>query len=420
MSYGNVRVKQYCTRNQPLRNLHRAWRLVFCLAVALASSIFSCHATRGGNSMESPRVVNSRLWGDLSATSYEVQSTAFSGDAVWFREWAAGEAPRAPIMLAIVGDKIFVNFGGTISCHGRDTGDLVWKKDIYYKIAFDTVAEGIRNIDHSGYYEVLGFDGELAGDRRYVPYSSDLWFVHLMFETDSSVSYVTAFPGKPVRDRGQVSKPPEVRFYRLDAGTFTAEWVYALSSESLVAARATNDLKSVCIATVNDLHCIGADAIKPEDVTKIGLEGIQTVSLSRGGDILVVHQTEEGQFLRSLQQTGEENWVYAFDSLLRITQPPASSPDGTTFIASSETICAIREGQQVWTYTPPIPNKNVHITVLGDDSILAACGTYVSQISPAGEVLGGMIVDFEPTTRPIVDEKGHVYLAGLEGIICLK
>lgn len=394
--------------------------LVLCLFVVagLTRGVGPKKSLPKEKTMSNVQMINPRPYADLQATSFLPFAGKITGTVVWSQNLSPELGERIPIHLAMHNEVLIVSYGNHIEARNRNDGSRLWGRDIYGGVSFDMTPNGIGSVNHANFYRLLGFDG-VFGEGLRLPYlvnnprldfvkmdSDELRLVYHSFGSSATEHDMEAIPAQIVY----------CRFHKKEQ-----RFIWTFQKEGFCqAVRISSDLKQVFIASRQNILSFPFDANSEAQVRTLETPGLMTFSLDHEGSLLVVQKSGEGLRLACLDLSGQLNWDYAQDVPGRIPHPPASAPGGRVYLMIDSVLHYFVGGKLVWEFSFPLPETGIWFSVLADHTILAGVSHLLMQISEGGKALFNKPIDTPITCRPIMDEKGRVYIAGPGGIFCLK
>lgn len=368
--------------------------------------------------MSNIQMINLRPYADLQATSFLPFTGKISGTVVWSQSLLPELAGRIPRHLAICGEKLIISYGDHVEARNRNDGIRIWGTDFFSGGSFDMTSDGISAVNAANFYSVLGFDG-VWKERIRMPYLVDNPSLDFIKRDSKELRIVYHSPGSPATEPGMKSIPAQMvysRYHEKDQGFI---WTFQKEG-SCQAVRISPDLKQIFMASRQNIFSFPFDADSDAQVRTLETPGLMTFSLDHEGSLLVVQKSGEGLRLACLDLSGQLKWDYAQDVPGRIPHPPASAPGGRVYLMIDSVLHYFVGGKLVWEFSFPLPETGIWFSVLADHTILAGVSHLLMQISEDGKALFNKPIDTPITCRPIIDEKGRVYIAGPGGIFCLK
>ena len=170
----------------------------------------------------------------------------------------------------------------------------------------------------------------------------------------------------------------------------------------------------------DQVHFFSPENGHDSSVQILSVPGIVSFACDHHGNLLLVTQEEDFYFLKQYSQSGKEEWKVLLPSAGLNMQPPAVSPQGIVYVGHGTGVTAIENGTELWRKVLSGGALPVHTTVLSDNSILVGAVNTLHAINSTGEETGSKVLPGVITCRPIMDNKGRIYVAGKEGIYCVK
>jgi len=368
-------------------------------------------------------VVNPRPFADLLGTSYLPYSGRLRGELIWPRQETqqATTGGRIPINLSIVGDVLLVNYQGFLEARNRSDGKPLWGFELMNKAKFDVAAKGITTVNDAGYYLPVGLDGKIKKQERVgLPFLTGPSSLEYFQAQDDEVRYVYHSSSGPV-DRGEVSIPPSFAYVRYLPKTEKLIWLFGRNERALAVSITVDGSRSYA-ATRKHLFAIPMGGSSDSDVQVRDFENIEAFSLNHQGDLLVVDRIKKGLQLKNIGSDWKQHWAVMLPVQGEIRQPPASAPSGDIYLIIDHTLYQVSNGQTTWEYDLITTEQNALflLTVLADNTVLVSAGTALLQINSQGTVIFTKHLSDTLTCRPIMDERGYVYIGGRSGIHSLK
>lgn len=374
----------------------------------------------GEKKMNEQIVVNPRHFADLLGTSYLPYSGRLRGEIIWPRQETqqATTGGRIPTNLSIVGDVLIVSYQRFLEARNRSDGKPLWGIQLINKAAFDVAVEGITTVDDAGYYELVGFDGRIKKEVG-LPFLTGPGFLEYLWAQGDEVRYVYhSFP-ITATNNGEVSIPPHFAYVRYLPKTEKLIWLFGRNETALAVSIAVDGSRSYA-ATCKQLFAISMGGSSDSDVQVRDFENIKAFSLNHQGDLLVVDSIEEGLQLKNIGSDWQQHWAVILPAQGEIRQPPASAPNGDIYLIIGNTLYQVSNGQSTWKYDLIATKQNALLTVLADNTVLVSAGKALLQINSQGTAIFTKYLSDVLTCRPIMDERGHLYIGGRSGIYSLK
>jgi hypothetical protein len=368
--------------------------------------------------MRNVQMINPRPYADLRATSFLPFTGKISGTAVWSQVISPELGGRVPTHLAICGETLIVSYGDHIEARNRNEGIRVWGSDFSSGGSFDMTPNGISSVNAANFYSVLGFDG-VFGEGLRMPYLVNNPSLDFVERDSRELRLVYHSTGSPATDRGMETIPAQMVYSRYREEDQRFIWTLQKVGRCQ-AVRISPDMKQIIMASPQNIFLFPFDANSEAQVRTLEMPELMTFSLDHEGSLLVVQKSGEGLRLACLDLSGQLKWDYAQDVPGRIPHPPASAPGGRVYLMIDSVLHYFVGGKLVWEFSFPLPETGIWFSVLADHTILAGVSHLLMQISEDGKALFNKPIDTPITCRPIMDEKGRVYIAGPGGIFCLK
>lgn len=383
-------------------------------------------------SMGDSRIINARKWGNLQNHSYIPVSGKLSGQEVWMHESIHTERSLPAIHLSIVDSFLAVSYGLQTDLRRINNGQLIWSEATLLNCSFEATTDGFVNIDNYGYLHLLDFDGKFK-DKIALPLMAGDGYLDFVRQLDGEILYSYQLPPGQVSQPGDRTIHPEYAFARSEKSS--GEIIWLLERTGMMITSLINIEKTrAALVSIDRLFLFGLPPFPdplPEGeldipVKEVLFEEVLAASSDHDGNILVVEHLikredrPEKVILHRLSPEGEAQWQYSLGSPTHLSQPPASYPDGDVCIAVGSEIWRIRNGELIWSTRILAEPGKIIMTLLADGTLLAAAGSILVQLSSEGEQMAQIVIDDSITSRPIMDQSGNIYVAGLKGIRCLK
>jgi len=385
---------------------------MLCLLVGAATG----EHLRKERKVEQPILINARRYSDELNSSCLQVSGRLKGERVW-RQKTGLDEPVPPTQFAIKDAFLIAVYPSRIIVMSRDSGQLSWSRGTLRNFFFDLKPEGMVDVDHAGYYGILGLDKKIVNKMSlpFVDTNTVLAFSRKLGDEMVYAYKTLPEPGEP----GGSHLGPSFTFKRVNIKKDKFLWQF-IREEDLLDVLFSEKDRRMCICTHRDAYLFLIDTISDAGVRSIHLEEIVSCALDHHGNLLLVGRQEKEKHLSLKQYTmqGVAGWNLAMEKLEFLRQPPASSPDGKIYILTGRMLRCIDKGHVSWSFE--LPSTLSLITVLKDGSILASSGSTLIQISHDGKEMLRVSIDENITTRPVMDENGHVYIGGVKGIYCFK
>lgn len=368
--------------------------------------------------MAESTIINSKKYADAQNSSYLAVAGQLTGNQVWEAKSLFIDDLVPADQIAIIDSFLVLAYGNRFNVRSLNSGQSVWQKELFSGALFDLKPAGLVTVTQSGYYEILGMD-QKNYNRQSLPFLTSQTMLYFSRARDKEMAY--CYQTYPTATNSPTDKfdGPEFTFSRFDIKINNFIWQF-VKKEDLIDALVAPDGSFYCIATLNHIYLIEAEAVSDKAVITINLEEVTAAALDHQGNILVIQNIEEGQFLKSFDRQGHPIWQFPLDRAELTGQPPACHPDGAIYLVLNNRLLKIDKGQEIWSCQLMAESGETVITVLEDGTILAAAKTILMQISPDGEIMMNKVVPEPITCRPIMDKNGLIYIAGATGIRCLR
>ncbi len=365
-------------------------------------------------------VLNSGIYGDQQNRSFLPVAGRINGEELYLAKAEDIAQPGRPLALSIAGSDLVICYGNFLTCLNAEDGSLRWNRSIRGNHIFQVTDQGILTLDQAAMYVPLGLDNK-PGEETYLASVHEGTFLYsVVILADGSWAYVIEQYPMPMSDPEEEDlEEPATRFVRYHPEQMDVRWEFVMPPEPRGVA-VTEDGVRVFMAYPNSLYVVPVEATTDGEVTRIEFEDIISLAADGQGNALVVDIVENVTQLKHVTPDGEVGWVVSFEQGQPSNQPPASSPEGYVYLVVGRDLHQIRDGEIIWTYPLPASVDDIAITVLADNSVLAAAGTALVHVSARGEEILTKWLDTPIGTRPIMDENGRVYFGADDGIHCLK
>jgi hypothetical protein len=361
--------------------------------------------------------INGRLFADPQNSSSLPVSGRISGDEVWFAP-SVDPAGRQPLALGLHGENLVVSYGNLLAILNRRDGTPQWSNQIKGNHAFMLEEGGIVTLDHAGFFHLIGYDGQLKEELFLANVGNDT-YLHFLQRADSVAVLCSEQFETPTSTPEDNPLPPVSRFVHYLPETMDVRWEYVLPPK-LVGLVISRDGTHMYIADATRLFSFPTDGLSDDVVTEIEMTQIVSLAADGEGNGLVVDIAEDSTEIKQVKPDGTVGWTAKLEGWDVSRQPVASAPDGGVYVAAANTLYRIRDGRIEWSYRLAAATEDIAITVLNDNSVLAAAGQALVHVSESGEEIITKWLDTPITTRPIMDENGTVYYGGSDGIHCLR
>jgi len=363
-------------------------------------------------------VFNGRLFGDQQNSSSLPVTGTIAGSEVWF---AASPDPqrRRPFALGIAGDRVVVTYGNLLAVLNRRDGSLLWSRSIRGNHLFEVSAAGILTLDQAAYHVLLDSAGR-PGEQLYLASVHERAVLHFATTlADGSWAYCVEQMPEPMSSPDETPEEPATRFVRYDPKNMDVRFEYVMPPDPRGFA-ATKDLAYLFAAYAGRLYSFPIEAMSNDEVRSAEFSNVISLSTDGQGNALLVDIVEDSTEIKQVKPDGTVGWVVSFDKTDVSPQPPASTPDGYVYLVIDSTLHQMRNGELLWSHRLKAKTQDIAITILADNSVLAAAGQALVHLSATGEELLTKWLDAAIVTRPIMDEDGKVYYGGVDGIHCMR
>ncbi len=368
--------------------------------------------------MNEATVINPNQYGDWQNSSRLPTSGRFKGEEIWFAPTTDVAQMRSPLHLGVAGEYLYASYGNLIAVMKRADGSLVWKREINGNHPSLLTGGGILALDHVGYYVILDFDGKPIREHSLTFVNQE---TRLLYVTEPGDEMAYAYRTYPtaISTPDQQRYEPFTEFVRYEAAGQNIIWSYRLPQIASGVVQ-SSDGSVVYLFTVNRVYSIPADAGSKDAVTVIEGDRVVSCAVQPEGDVLIFDVFEGQARLRRVTQAGEVIWEALIDGTAVSPQPPAVGLDGSVYVVVGNKLHRVVDGKISWEYALPATPDNIHLSVLGDNTVLAAAGNALVHLSESGEEILNKIMETPLSGRPVVDEEGKIYIGGNDGIRCFE
>lgn len=374
--------------------------------------------------MDEAIFLNTKIYGDTQNTSYLDVAKKLKGTKAWEQETVLGKNPMPPRTIALTKTHLIISYGPVFDVRDRMSGRPLWHREVFSNYAFDLKKEGLVTLDQAGYYEIINLEGH-PSKKLSLPFLGSKTFLFMSQRLDGSMIYSYQTSPSPVSEPGQKAQGPFWTFIRLNVEPRNIEWEFVGQGFALDALL-DKSLSFVCIPRTTEIYLLDPKANSEAGVRIVPFEEVVSCALDHQGNVLLVeHQEyredrEERFILKMIRRNGSPGWEVSLGRAALTGQPPASHPDGTVYIMEKNELLCFKEGKEIWNHGLFAEPGKAWITVLKDGSALVAAGVFFYHISRQGKELCKVQFDDPVTCRPVMDESGRVYMAGVRKIFCIQ
>ncbi len=367
-----------------------------------------------GKTMSPPStIINRNPFADLQKTSYIPVKGKLGSKEKWLLSIEKLGNLSEPLFLSNKGNVLIIGYNKSVISVDIEKKDIIWQQPIRRKFIFDCNEKGILIGRHN---ERRSYVSNNITKKIIGVSANDV----LTFFTETQNGHIHGSFNIPERKmRAREAEKHMYHYIRSKKGQNSCEWGYIAYGRSL-GSLVTKDLKTFYIIMPTEIHYFPTFTTNDKDVKVQKLNTIKTCSMDHTGNLLIIEQEKEGLFLKKYDPTFKELWRVPITDLAETGQPPASTPNGIIYYAEGNSIIAIKDGKILWKKKMLPVAGNIFITVLADNSLLAAERNSLYHILENGDTKSEYNNAFTITCRPIMDEKGRVYFGGKEGIGCLE
>jgi hypothetical protein len=438
-------------------------QIVYPLSLFLFT-LFSPQNISGTDTMknENTQIINPFIYSDQENTSYIPVDTKFSGDVIWTLN--KPENVYLPSQIVIFKDLLIVNYGILIKAYTCLNGKEVWEQPVNSSDAFLPAGNKLFSLKPkdlvSQEYEknpvsLIDLNNGTVTDIS-IPYHGYQSKFHFVSIQNNLITYV--YSRKPPLLDGFGEYRKDFRFTRYDMKSDSI--VHTFDKSIFMRGVAFSEKELIfCFADNNGIYSFQPfNNSTPDRIDTITHIKAEIFSLDHNNNLLIINKagkqklqdeiksiklrisklnnsdTEEIRSLHKKQtklkkklqihlskinKTGKLLWTMKLPADTRIHQPPASSPDGNIYLISDSDIFSILNGSITWKYKLPIKYNSNKITLLSDNSLLAANNSILLHISSKGKILKIIDLKQKITCRPVVDYSRNVVVGCENGIYYL-
>lgn len=377
--------------------------------------------TDGASSMNSSKsptgttVINGSHFADLQNTSFLPYRASFKGEEAWL--WATGPSPAA-VDICIVGGNTLINCGSRIVVLSNKDGKLAWKSDIYNRSAFLVQTDGLVTVDENRYLRMLDFSGT-AGPGTHLPILADNAFVLLLCRKGDQA--FLAYNSYPDISEGPTSSPQRSRFVVTTHDVKQDLVLWNHKGESLATQVAVSRDNAHLLLLSNDRVLSVPLFASGDEVASVRYKGHPlSFSVAFDGSLMILETFEHGSNLVCVGADKKVIWSAEVGREIDGAHPPLCMPDGRVLVLADRSLVSVANAAVQWKHDLDSPPDRTYVTSLADGNALVATFNRLRVLSADGKAIADIQNPFAISCRPIVDEAGRVYVAGKEGVRCLR
>jgi hypothetical protein len=393
------------------------WLVALALVGGTAVGWDRCQ--REGDTMDVLQI-NSRYYGDEQNSSCLPFASRYSGTTVRDITAELDGEPRAPVHLAIHGSLLLVSYGDALEARSRADGSLVWKRPFPASGQFDLKPEGAVCVDPIGNYRILKPDGT-STDPLLLPFLHERTRFFVSDMRGGEIRYCYETIPTPTNSPSDPTGGPLFTFMRLTVPARKIVWMYE-QKEYPIGVLVDPGKTAFFVLTPTQIHIIPLGTESESAVRKIPVREAQCFSMDPAGHLLIVEREEKHHslVLRAVDQQGAPQWEVPLGEEGDFIRPPATTPAGYVYVVVSNQLICLEPGAISWKRSMPKKAEQVFLTVLTDGSVIAAAGTALYHIGGAGNDIRTMFLPSVITCRPLVDDRGDVYVGMMGKIVEMK
>ena len=349
----------------------------------------------------------------------------FAGGATGAIEWEKplskeGEAPFNPRGM-LVGQQVAVVYSEQRAICFSLEGTRLWTKDTFYR-------SPVWLVDDTAYFQHAKRIDRLEA---VMPDGKDLNVTLRILDADDACSPLYLQPEggsfyalcicRPTRELGT----PFCKFYRKQYEPDEYDWVGDITTEAPLLPLLIPELKRFVVFSQNEVLVLNADTKKivAEEITRFPLPmaGLQC-SASKTGELYLIGGEERADILVALSLDGKELWRYTGPVGFPKSasgQPPMVGPDGTVFLLGTQNVVALQNGRVSRQYSTGEDSVRFG-SVLADGSLLIVAGRRLYQFTVDAELPMTVTFDETPSTPPVIDSRGRIYLATINSLFKIR
>jgi len=363
--------------------------------------------------MNQTKTINGTPYANPLRNSFLPFSVNLSGKEVWTVKPPSNMELGNPIMLSVSGTTLFILCQRGGYAVDISSGTVLWGKE------FVTCAEPlitddyIRIVDDNHFLEHIDLTGKSI-KRFGVPILVRTFKMYDLFlSSDRIFLFLNRYPNRfdvPQPEgliiTSYIRSKDDIELYKEYEDLATG---YALSPE-------TDDLY---ISTDKAIYKTSPSARKETDIKTIDITGIRSLSMDYSGNLLLMKTADKTDALCCTDGEGITKWEIPMPELGKFIHPPACSGENVVYCSPNQTLFCIKDGQILWKEgLQKLDPHGLMLTVLNDNSVLAAGGSNIKHITQKGDTVLVILTPFVLTCRPVPDQQGNLFAAGLEGVKC--
>jgi outer membrane protein assembly factor BamB len=368
-------------------------------------------------------IINARKFGELCNNALVPYTTTIQGATVWKSATPLPLNPQPASCLSIAGNTLFVVYNaGAIAGFDKNSGAHLWTVETRGQTEFTHAPQGVIDIGEGSILAYIGASGKKATSVR-LPFAGDGRFCSLQ-QSGKEFRYSYQLPPRQTNAPSDQVVGPAWSYLRYapdDADDFRWEII----KPGFLRNAFFNQTQSLlCVVGDTCFYILTTDGTSDKDCRTIACQASFCGGFTEKNDLLAVltEKVVKGNSftaqtsLSAFDLNGKKVWSYLLPDDPRTAQPPAAIGDGEAAVLIGNELKLISAGTQRWSFEMPCDWQSACFTVLKDRSILAAAGNQLIHIAPDGKEIKRVLSEDYITCRPIVDEKGTIFVAGAAGI----
>ena len=367
--------------------------------------------------MGASAVINEYQYGDPANSSILPYTTEIKGEILWEKESPVISDPQPLHNIAIVNNHLVLDYGTVFNTRNREDGSSSWISSRTRNFRFHVTTDGIFTLNTSGFLDVISFDKKIVSHLS-LPFVNENAVLLYSSINKQEITYCYQRMPEPTSGPGDRASGPEIRLSRLDIDTreLKAELIQKGMLRDILFNQQGNFFY---IIMENNLHVISSPSFDSK-MNSLSFEDIKCGSIDKEGNLLLIAEESDHYFLMCLDRASKVIWRYQLETIPQIPQPPTGLENNKVLFVNGNRLLCLNKEKLEWETDLPCEWQKIKFSVLSDKSILAAAGQFLFHFSSEGKELRKIILKDSATCRPIVDEKGRIYVGGSKLITCFK
>ncbi|MBU0994962.1 MAG: PQQ-like beta-propeller repeat protein [Proteobacteria bacterium] len=370
--------------------------------------------------MNQTTIINGMPYANSSQNASLPVSVNISGKDVWTISPPSRMNLGDPRMLAVKDQTLFVFCQGGAYAVDIAAGKVLWGKAfISYADPFIN-DQYLRIVDANHFLAHIDLNGNSI-ERFRIPILVKMFrLFYMSLSDDRMFLFLNRYPAR-------FDKPQPQGFILTNYARKNddIEWYKEHDGELAAGFAVVPDTGDLFVATPKQVYKTTTSAKTDSALETLNITGARSLSMDYQGNLLIMRINDKDknkkEVLLCAGADGKKKWDTPLSEFGQIVHPAACSSDNVVYCSPDKMLYCIKDGNILWQKDMRrLEEYGLMLTVFSDGSVIVAGINSVRHFSQKGDTLAEILAPFEVTCRPVADDKGNLFVAGMEGVRCYK